>query len=121
MPPGGQIGPITPEQRKVLIAGSAVFGHYEKSIDRESAYEVLTGRAVESGEPAAPPPDLAAKQESVRGRLGQKPDKGAAKPGFFEKIFSAFATSAARSVANSLGRQISRGILGGIFGGARRR
>ncbi|MCV6071562.1 DUF853 domain-containing protein, partial [Escherichia coli] len=39
IPPAGRIGPITPEQRQQLIAGSIVAGIYEKAIDRESAYE----------------------------------------------------------------------------------
>ena len=42
VPPRSQIGPITPEERKQIIEGSAIFGHYEKAVDRESAYEVLT-------------------------------------------------------------------------------
>src|SRR4051812_8640140 len=50
IPPGSQIGPITPEQRKALIANSPVAGVYEKTVDRESAYEKLKGRA-ETAEP----------------------------------------------------------------------
>src|SRR5690606_8290366 len=45
IPPGSQIGPITPEQRQKLIAGSLVAGVYDKAVDRESAYEKLKGRA----------------------------------------------------------------------------
>src|SRR5690606_33652086 len=45
LPPGSQIGPITPEQRKALLSGSLVAGVYEKTVDRESAYERLKGRA----------------------------------------------------------------------------
>jgi hypothetical protein len=45
LPPGSQLGPITPDQRKALIAGSLVAGVYEKTVDRESAYEKLKGRA----------------------------------------------------------------------------
>jgi len=39
LPPGSQIGPITPEQRQALIRNSLVAGVYEKAVDRESAYE----------------------------------------------------------------------------------
>ena len=49
LPPGSQLGPITPQQRKVLMAGSLVAGVYEKVVDRESAYEKLKGRAAEAG------------------------------------------------------------------------
>ena len=37
VPPGEQIGPITPEQRRTLIQASRVYGHYENAVDRESA------------------------------------------------------------------------------------
>jgi hypothetical protein len=46
LPPHGQIGPIRPEQRRGLIASSLVYGVYEKLEDRESAYEILKGKAV---------------------------------------------------------------------------
>jgi hypothetical protein len=45
LPPGSQIGPITPAQRQALIQGSLVAGVYEKTVDRDSAYEKLKGRA----------------------------------------------------------------------------
>jgi DNA helicase HerA-like ATPase len=45
LPPGSQIGPITPAQRQELIAGSLVAGVYEKAVDRDSAYEKLNARA----------------------------------------------------------------------------
>ena len=37
LPPGSQIGPITPEQRQALLQNSLVAGVYEKIQDRESA------------------------------------------------------------------------------------
>src|ERR1700712_2266019 len=52
IPPGSQIGPITPAQRAALIQGSLVAGVYEKTVDRESAYEKLKGRAAAG--PSAP-------------------------------------------------------------------
>ena len=43
-PPCGRVGPITPEERKALIANSPVKGKYDQAIDTESAYEVLQKR-----------------------------------------------------------------------------
>jgi uncharacterized protein len=104
VPPGGQIGPITPEQRQQIIKSSLVYGHYEQAIDRESAYEILTKRAAQSPDAGAP---------------AGKPGRAAApKPGFFEKVLQAFSTSAARAAATAASREITRGVLGGIFGGA---
>ena len=62
-PPRGRIGPVTPEERKALMAKSPLAGHYDTTVDRESAYERLAGRATAapaSGPwgtaPAAPAP-----------------------------------------------------------------
>ena len=54
MPPHSQIGPITPEQRAVIIKSSVVAGVYETVVDRESAYERLKGKVVASGVGGAP-------------------------------------------------------------------
>jgi uncharacterized protein len=44
VPPRGRIGPVTPEERKALMAKSPLAGHYDTTVDRESAYERLVGR-----------------------------------------------------------------------------
>ena len=59
LPPASRIGPITPEERKAVIAASPVAGVYEKTVDRESAYEKLKGRAAASP-PATPAPSAPA-------------------------------------------------------------
>ncbi|CAN5422816.1 DUF853 domain-containing protein [soil metagenome] len=60
--PGSQIGPLTPEERAAIMKQSLVAGVYEKTVDRESAYEKLTGRTAArteapaaSSAPSAPP------------------------------------------------------------------
>ncbi|HRM94467.1 MAG TPA: DUF853 family protein, partial [Alicycliphilus sp.] len=55
LPPGSQIGPISDTQRRALLAGSLVAGTYDQSIDRESAYEKLRGRADAATNNAATP------------------------------------------------------------------
>src|SRR5512132_1946735 len=61
--PGSQIGPITPEERREIIASSVVAGVYEKEVDRESALEMLRARA----ESAAPPASSASVPKSPGG------------------------------------------------------
>src|SRR6266849_1477503 len=56
VPPRRQVGAITPEQRKQIINSSVLAGHYEKAIDRESAYEKLQARAGEKTERAGAAP-----------------------------------------------------------------
>ena len=50
--PASQIGPVTDDERRALIASSLVAGVYEQVIDRESAYERLKGRAVQQPQAA---------------------------------------------------------------------
>jgi DNA helicase HerA-like ATPase len=43
-PPSARIGPITPEERKAIMAKSPVKGKYETAVDAESAYEMIQKR-----------------------------------------------------------------------------
>jgi hypothetical protein len=99
-----------------------VFGVYEKTVDRESAYERLKGKAQAS--PAA-----------GAGPVQTQPDKpwyetlpslglpsslgGGGRRG--DTVVDAMMKSAARSIGSSVGRQIIRGVLGSILGGSGRR
>jgi DNA helicase HerA-like ATPase len=120
LPPGSQIGPITPAQRQALIAGSLVAGVYEKAVDRESAYEKLQGRTASSGAPA-PAGDKGATPAEGGGLLGGLNDvlfgttgpRGAKHDG----LVQAMAKSTARTVGTQIGREILRGVMGSLFGG----
>ncbi len=46
-PPSSRLGPITDNERKEVMAESPFEGMYEKTIDRESAYEILINRQKE--------------------------------------------------------------------------
>ena len=142
LPPGSQIGPITPEQRKALIQGSLVAGVYEKVVDRDSAYEKLKGRAAagpanaEAAPPGASagaagarlPPGTAAPApaaESGGGLMGGLKDAifGSTGPrgGRHEGLAEKAAASAVRSIGSAVGRELIRGVLGSLLGGSRRR
>ena len=77
VPPGSQIGPITPDQRKALIAGSLVAGVYEKMVDRESAYEKIKGRAAGGGTAPAPAGRTMADEANAATRGGVSASGGA--------------------------------------------
>lgn len=47
MPPYSSFSPISLEQRQTLISQSIVAGIYEKSLDRESAFELLQNKVIE--------------------------------------------------------------------------
>ena len=118
VPPGSQIGPITPQQRQQLIAGSLVAGVYEKTVDRESAYEVLRSRTE-----TAPDAPAAAKQAEESGGnflndllFGTTGPRGGKKDGLVQTM----AKSAVRTMGTNVGKEILRGVLGGIFGSKKR-
>jgi uncharacterized protein len=121
-PPASRIGPASAQERAALIAASPIRGHYEQTVDRESAYEKLNAR-----QPAnAPKEDTGAQTgggsllEQLGGILngGGKPRTGGRSR---EGVLEAAAKSAARAMGSEMGRQILRGVLGSILGGGRRR
>ena len=59
LPPEGQAGAITPDERQRIIQTSMVYGKYDKVIDRESAYEILTDKLAKEQEAK----ELAAQQK----------------------------------------------------------
>ena len=125
LPPASQIGPITPEQRQTLLNESIVAGVYEKTLDRESAYEKLKGHAVARADQAqnkaapasdAPPAESPGMFDSISTGLGGLLNGGGGRrTSVGEQLFK----SAASSIGREVGRQIIRGVLGGIFGGKR--
>jgi DNA helicase HerA-like ATPase len=119
VPPTGQIGPITPQQRQALINRSLVAGVYEKQVDRESAYEVLKARTEQAAAQAQA--EVQAKGQA-RAETKQESSGGFMKDILFgtgrrQGMVEAMAKSTVRTIGSQLGRQILRGVLGGILGG----
>jgi DNA helicase HerA-like ATPase len=106
-PPRSRLTPLTPDERAGIIKASVLYGHYEKTIDRESAYELLKARAVRE------------KAEEQAARAGKR--RAAEPTSETSKIFGAMAKSAAHAIGSQIGRQIIRGVLGSILGGGKRR
>jgi DNA helicase HerA-like ATPase len=122
LPPGSRIGTIDAGERKALIANSLVAGTYEKTLDRESAFEMLKGRAAAAAETAA----VATKDADAGGGMmgglkdilfGSTGPRGGKRDGLAEMA----AKSAVRTVGSAVGREIVRGVLGSLLGGGRRR
>ncbi len=125
VPPQGQIGPITAAQRQQLIQTSLVAGAYEKTIDRESAYESLKARATVAAEAAATQAQTAQEAKAAAqpaasgGGLGGILGGVLGGTGRREGAAEALAKSAARAIGSQVGRSIIRGVLGSLFGGKR--
>lgn len=116
-PPRCRMGAITPEERATVRSRSPVGGRYDSSLNRESAYEILScrsgGAEGATGQQGEAPERPDAAGGSVLGDLlwGTKRRQG---------LVESMAKQAARTVGSEIGRQILRGVLGGIFGGLRR-
>jgi len=121
VPPVGHIGPITAEARAALIANSLVAGIYEKALDRESAYEILTSRTQEKA--AADAEAKAAEEAEKEAAKQAKAERAAARQpdGIVESVVKSAARSASTSIGRQIGNTIIRGVLGSIFGGGNKK
>src|SRR4029077_4545318 len=133
-PPRCRMGALTPEERAAVRARSPVGAKYDTRVNRESAYEKLSGRAATAapsreapadaprrGERAAPAPEA----PPSRGTRAEPPaERGGGLSDIIwgtkrrQGIAEALAKQAARTVGSEIGRQILRGVLGGILGGS---
>ena len=128
MPPRSFLGVAEESKRQEIIKASPLDSKYAKTVDRESAYEVLQKRAEqaakeaeeEAGEEYVPEDETI--QEEIR-RNSRSTSTKAKKtttrrtttkkepPSMFEKVAEKAATSFGRSIANAL----ARGILGSLL------
>jgi len=130
VPPKSRIGPVTPDARRQMVSRSVLYGHYEKVIDRESAFERLRARAekfTQPGQPPQPQPPAPGQPSYPSGypppttypsSQAPRPPRPVGRPR--DTLFEAMAKSTVRSIGSSVGRQIVRGVLGSILGGGRR-
>jgi DNA helicase HerA-like ATPase len=97
-PPLSFIGPVSSSEREKILRSSMIYGHYEKSLDRESAYELLKARA--SRQPVEQTP------QAPRGRQR-------------DSMAETMMKSVVRAAGSQMGRSLIRGVLGSILGGRR--
>jgi hypothetical protein len=102
-PPASRMGPLRPEERSAIMADSPVRGLYDRSVDRESAYEMLAAAAAKKA--------AAAEVEAE----ADKPSSGRRS----DTAMEAGIKSVVRSIASSVGRQIANRLMRGILGSLR--
>ncbi|AVF36203.1 helicase HerA-like domain-containing protein [Rahnella sikkimica] len=120
--PESKMGMLADDERNKAINQSPLYGRYEDSVDRESAYEKITAQGF--GTVAAPQSAGAAKPAAETGSggglmgglneilFGSAGPRGGKRDGVVQV--------AAKSMARDLGRQILRGVLGSIMGGRKK-
>ncbi|ACD93825.1 helicase HerA-like domain-containing protein [Trichlorobacter lovleyi] len=123
VPPRGQIGPISADQRSRLLQTSLVAGAYDTLVDRESAYEILKARAKQSADAVDTQTQTGAASSSgssgLGGVLADMLGGGSGHSRGRESAVEALTKSAARAMGSQIGRSIIRGVLGSLFGGRR--
>ncbi len=122
LPPGSQIGPITPAQRQALLQNSLVAGVYEQAVYRESAYEVLKANITAHSEGTAAAPGSSGSGSGMMGAVsdllfGGTGPRGGQRDGIAQMVVK----SAVRTAGSAIGREIVRGVLGSLLGGSKRK
>jgi uncharacterized protein len=119
-PPSARIGPVTPEERKAVIAKSPVKGKYDQTVDPESAFEILQKRLQEGG--GLPAPGGAPGTAGAPGAPGAPDGSAPAHVGFFHRIGQWFGSvfgigrprgqvlSASQQVARNVARAVAAGV-----------
>ncbi|HEX5393745.1 MAG TPA: helicase HerA-like domain-containing protein [Rhodocyclaceae bacterium] len=121
LPPSSRIGPLTAAERQAAIQASLLYGHYEQTLDRESAYERLKGK---SAAPADSGGSIGTGSSTSSGTaaggigevLGDIFGSGRGRKG--DTVLETLAKSAARAIGSQVGREIIRGVLGSVLGGS---
>jgi uncharacterized protein len=114
-PPSSRLGPVTPAEREKLIKSSPVYGQYETAVDRESAYEKLSGRARQRA--AAQQIEVQAKEDArtaKREATASRREPQSATDRFVKGVAGSVGRQIGTSIARSIGNALVRGLLGGL-------
>jgi DNA helicase HerA-like ATPase len=131
-PPSSRLGPISPEERSAVLAGSPIAGKYDTPRDRESAYEILQARAAQAAAEAEAA-ERAKAEEELRVREYQRAERytgtrttgtprtttrttsSRSRPP--ETLGDALSQAVIKELSGTTGKRLVRGILGGLFRG----
>ena len=131
-PPRSRVGPVTPAERRVLMAADAIGDRYDEAVDRDSAEEMLVARAEQATAAAVEQQatDADAKADAARAKEEARLARERARADAAEQraagrrvgyrregsLAEKMAVSAARSASSSLGRQVANEIGREVFG-----
>lgn len=107
-PPTSRLGPATAEAKRMALQADGVGEKYDKTQDRESAYEILQKRAEKAAEQAAKAQEEAAKAKTKKRSSNR------------QSVGEAAVKSVVRSMSSSIGRTIARELIRGVMGSLKR-
>jgi len=132
-PPSARIGPITPDERKAIMAASPVKGKYDTAVDSESAYEMIQKRIAATAATADAP---AGGGGGILGQIvgtifGTNVKRGRLSTGqviardvtrsVTNQVIGGLAANVGKSIGGQLGGSIGRTLVRGALGGLLRR
>jgi DNA helicase HerA-like ATPase len=100
--PQSRMSVLSDSELQQIVSKSAISNRYNREIDRESAYEILTQKLVERSQTEA-----AETEQDTTTKSKAKPAKE--EPGMFEKLSK---NTMVRQVGSSIAREVTRGLLG---------
>lgn len=109
-PPQSRVGPLTDGERQQRIRQSHLGTRYDRPVDRESAYEILTARAEQAARQAQAPEKVEPAKKTASKAAAD------AAGGMLGDIAGKMVQSTIRQATNQISRQIVRGILGSLTG-----
>jgi DNA helicase HerA-like ATPase len=123
-PPSARIGPITPDERKAVMAKSPLKGKYDTAVDPTSAFEILQRRLAGGGalQPASPHGDTTAPGSVGPASTGPASPAPPAEGGIVHRIGEKFRgifgigrprgtpLTASQSVARNVARAVAAGV-----------
>ena len=118
--PLSQIGAITDDERSRLIRNSRLYGIYDKSFDRESAYEVLVEQQKQEEKRLQKEAEEEEKRKAKEAKEKEKAKSSSSRKTTKKKSAGAKAlektlNTTASTIGRNLGNTIVRSILGSIF------
>ncbi|GAA4713637.1 DUF853 family protein [Sphingomonas lutea] len=143
-PPSSRVGPLTDQERQVLLSTDEIGNRYDAALDRDSAQEMLAAKSAEAAAASAAAQaktdadrqaaeqakaDAAAERERLklqreqerldaqRQRQQDQADARARREAAKPSMTDKVIQSATRAAASSVGRQLGNQILRGILGG----
>ncbi len=135
-PPFARMGTISDAERAAIMSASPMGLKYDKSIDRESASELLAKRAEAAAQAAAEAESAAGRAQSGDGNIFDMPrehnqgrrynpklnipdaaPKTTRRASSSDSIVTTFGKSLARQLGTKSGQALVRGVLGSLFRG----
>lgn len=107
-PPNSKLGPASADAKKMAMHASGMGDKYDKTIDRESAFEILNKRAEKAAEKA---------EKAQEAEEKAKPKKRSSNR---QGVGEAAVKSVVRAMSSSIGRTIAKEIMRGLMGSLKR-